>query len=373
MTDSESSPDTGGAATPIWISRHTRQVLIAAVLAALVLLLVHAPTLVRISIGGWAMALVLSFLVRRLARVMPRGLAIAISMLLAAGLIAVAITVVAPIVFDQLRAFVVAAPGIAHRLEERAPSLMGWLAAHGLMPESPQRLFEQLQQRLLGTVQAFAGRLLGRLGFLVSRAAVVAVSVLGMVFVAAYLLADARRIQAGALCATPHRYRRDVADLWNAFSHTLSRYLGGLVLATTTEGTLAAIALHFLGVPYAFLFGAWVALTAYIPYIGAWMGYAPAILHAFSISNSRGLITLLVCVLINGLVGNVIAPRIHGRTVRVPPLLVFLAVVAGGELFGFLGVVFAVPTVAMMRVLFEFFRARLRVVDSNQGVRVVEV
>jgi predicted PurR-regulated permease PerM len=165
-----------------------------------------------------------------------------------------------------------------------------------------------------------------------------------------------------------------VATLWNAFSQTLSRYLGGLVLATTIEGTLAGIALHFLGVPYAFLFGAWVALTAFIPYVGAWIGYAPAVLYALSISISRALVTVLVCVLINGFVGNVITPRIHGRTVHVPPLLVFLAVVAGGELFGFPGIVLAVPAVAMLRVLIEFFQARLRVVDesssSGQPIRV---
>jgi predicted PurR-regulated permease PerM len=57
----------------------------------------------------------------------------------------------------------------------------------------------------------------------------------------------------------------------------------------------------------------------------------------------------------------VLTPRIQGEAVRVHPILIFLAVIAGGELFGIFGIVFAVPAVAVLRVLFDFFRARLHV------------
>ena len=353
------------AATPIWISRRTLRVLVAAGVTALVFLLWRAPTLVALSIGGGALALVLSFPVRAFSRRMPRGAAIALSMVLATALVAIVITVVVPIIFGQLRALVAAVPRIAQQLGDRLPSTLDWLTERGLSPGSPEQVLQELQQRLLVAVQEFMGRLLGGLGKFVSRVGGVAVALLGTVLVAVYLLSHGRRIKAALLRVTPHHYRRDVRALWEAFGQTLSRYLGGLVLTITTEGLLAAIALTFLGVPYAFLLGAWVSVTAVIPYAGAWLGYAPALLLTLSISPTRALVALPLFLLINLLVGNVLAPRIQGQAVRVQPNLVLLATVIGGELFGLPGVVLAVPTMAVLRVLFDFLRARLRLEESR--------
>ena len=358
----------GDAATPIWISRRARQLLVAAALAVLLLLLWRAPMLVELSVGGGALALVLSFPVRRLARVMPRGVAIALSLLLTSALVVAAIAIVVPLIFDQLRALVDAAPTIARRLEARVPPVLDQLASRGLLPDSPERFLEEARQRVLVAVQAFAGRLLGGLGRFVSGAAGIVAALVGVVFVAVYLLVDARRMQAALLRATPRRYRRDVRALSDAFTQTLSRYLGGLLVLVTLEGALAATAFHLLGLQYAFLLGAWVSLMALVPYIGALVGYSPSVLLALAISPQRALLTVVVSLCINMLVGNVISPRVQGRAVRVHPLLVFLAAVVGGQLFGVPGVVLATPAMAVLRVLFDFFRARLRVVDDGDTV-----
>ena len=150
----------------------------------------------------------------------------------------------------------------------------------------------------------------------------------------------------------------------------LSRYLGGVVVSVATEGALAAIAFHAVGLQYAFLLGACVGLMALVPYIGALVGYAPATLLALAISPQRALVTVLLSLLVNMLEGNVINPRIQGRAVHVHPLLVFLAAVAGGALFGVPGVVLATPIMAVTRVLFDFLRARLRVNEDEGAPRV---
>ena len=77
-------------------------------------------------------------------------------------------------------------------------------------------------------------------------------------------------------------------------------------------------------------------------------------------SPTTALVTALVFIVIQQLEGNVLTPRIQGQTLRVPLILIFLAVIAGGEIAGLLGVVFAVPAMAVLRVLFDFVRARLR-------------
>jgi len=359
-------------ATPIWISRRTRAGLLLAGLVALLVLLHRAPTVVVLTLGGAALALVLSFPVRGLSRVVPRGVAILISLSLVVGLVVLAIAFVVPILLEQLGALVAAVPGIAQRLGDRLPPALDWLAARGLLPAPREQFLDQMQQELLGAVQGFAGRILGGLGQFVSGTVGVAVRLFGIVFVGVYLLADSRRIEAAALRASPHRYRRDVLELWDAFSYTLSRYLGGLGLSLAIQGVLSATALYFLGVPYAFLLGAWVAVTALVPYLGAWIGAVPAVLLALSISPTRALLTAALFLLIQQLEGNVLTPRIQSQAVRVHPVLVFLAVIAGGELFGMPGIVFAVSAVAVLRVLFDFFRARLRTVRPLSGPRFVE-
>jgi predicted PurR-regulated permease PerM len=353
------------AVTPIWISQRTRRVLMAAGVCALALILWRVTTLVSLMVGGAALAIALSFPVDGLSRVMPRGAAIALSFLLVAAVLVLAITVFAPIIADQLGALVAAVPGIAQQLDERVPSVLDSLAARGHLPGSPERVLAEMQLRLVGAVQRFAERLLGGLGQVVSGVAGVVVALMGIMLVAVTLLANARRMLAAVLLAAPHRYRRDVRSLWGVFGETLSRYLGGLTLSLLIEGALAAIVFHLIGLPYAFVLGAWVSVTAVIPYVSAWIGYAPAVLLALAISPTRALLALALGITINAVVGNVITPRIQGRAVHVHPMLVFFAVVAGGELFGIPGVILAVPAMAVLRVLSDFFRVRVRVVAAS--------
>lgn len=114
-----------------------------------------------------------------------------------------------------------------------------------------------------------------------------------------------------------------------------------------------------LGVPYALVLGAWVSITAIVPYIGAWIGAVPALLVALTISPTTALWVALLFLAIQQLEGNFLTPKIQGDTLHVHPILVFLAVIVGGGLAGILGIIVAVPALAVLRVLFDFFRVRL--------------
>jgi predicted PurR-regulated permease PerM len=159
--------------------------------------------------------------------------------------------------------------------------------------------------------------------------------------------------------AVPKRYRRDAAELWESEGTSLSRYLSGLGLDMAIQGAISSVGLFLLGVPYALLLGTWVALTAIIPYLGAWLGAIPAVVVALTISPGKAVLTALLYLIIQQLEGNVLQPRIQGQALNMPSILIFLGVIAGAEIAGFLGVLFAVPTLAVLKVLFDFFRARL--------------
>lgn len=153
--------------------------------------------------------------------------------------------------------------------------------------------------------------------------------------------------------------------LWDALGYSLSRYLSGLALVVAIQGVLSGVALYLLGVPYALVLGAWVSATTVIPLLGAWLGAIPGVIVAFTVSPLTGLWTMLLFLAIQQLEGNFLTPRIQGQVLRGHPILIFLAVIVGG-LGGILGVLIAVPTLAVLKVLFDFLRFRLHV-DSADG------
>ena len=367
--------------TPIWISRRTRTILLLVGLVAMIGLMWAAPNVPIIALGGGTLALIMSFPVRALTKIMPRGLAILVSFLSLVGLVVLAFAILVPIVIDQLTNLIRNIPGFAEeanrQLSNLMPTLLAQLGERGLLPGDPEELLPNLGANLgdeaFSRVQDLAQNILGGLLGFISSAFNFGIALFGVVFIAVYLLVDIRRMKAAYLLTIPHSYRRDGDGLWNAFGLSLSRYLSGLGFVLVIQGVVSAIAMALLGIRYAILIGVWVSITAIIPYIGAWLGAIPAVVLALLLGSSTlpvndltaSLLTLLVFVAIQQLEGNFLTPRIQGEAVHVHPILVFLAVIAGGQIAGLLGVIFAVPTLAVLRVLFDFFRVRLRLKDQN--------
>ena len=346
------------------------------VLAALVIFslllfaafLYAAPTVVVVALGGVSLAVVLSYPVAALSRMMPRPLAILATFLSLAGLLVLAGIYLVPPLIEQLTALVASTPEIATGANRYLLDVLEPLEERNLLGgSSPEQFVSGLVNDLFDRLRALTENLLSGLVGFISSAFNIGVGLFGVLFVAVYLLADVRMVKAAYLRAAPVHYRLDARELWEAFGESFSRYLGGLLFIIVIQGAFAGLALYFLGVPYAILLGAWVSVTAIIPYLGAFLGGIPAVVVALAFDSqtfdSRTTTALLVVaayVLIQQLESNVLTPRVQGQALRVHPIIVLLAVIGGGELAGLAGVIFAVPALATMRVLLDFFRARVR-------------
>ena len=345
--------------TPIRISRRTRTVLVVLGLVILVLIMWFSPTVPVVLLGGFAVALVLSFPVRWLSHIMPRWLAMLVTFLVLGGAALLAFLILIPILAVQLVSFVQAAPDIVASARNTLRQALKPLADYGLLQGTPDEFIGELGDDLLDLAKSVGRNILGGLLGFVSGTISLVLSLFGVLFVAVYLLANVRKVKATYLMAAPKRYRRDAAELWESEGLSLPRYLSGLGLDMVIQGAISTLFLFLLGVPYALLLGTWVALTAIIPYVGAWLGAIPAVLVALTISPGKAVLTALLYLVIQQLEGNVLQPRIQGQALNMPSILIFLGVIAGAEIAGFLGVLFAVPTLAVLKVLFDFFRARL--------------
>lgn len=355
----KTEPDVTARPTQIRVSRRTRTVLLLVLLGVLAYVVYLVPEVLTTTVGGIALALVLSFPVRFLSRFFPRGLAILLSFVLLVGLVVLAALYLVPIVAEQFVAFVGAVPGIVDNAEQTLSDALGFLQNRGLLPSDPESVASRVREDLTNAARSVAGDVLGGVFGFVYGTFSFALTLFGVLFVGAYLISDVRRIEAAYLRAVPHDYRRDALTLWGAFGYSLSKYLAGQALVLLIQGTISAAGLFLLGVPYALVLGAWVSITAIVPYIGAWIGAVPAVLVALTISPTTALWVALLFLAIQQLEGNFLTPKIQGDTLHVHPILVFLAVIVGGGLAGILGVIVAVPALAVLRVLFDFFRVRL--------------
>ena len=364
----EKEAASGGRPTPIFVSSRVWIGIVVVGLGLFALLLYAAPTVPAVALGGMALAIVLSFPVRALSHFMPRGLAILLTVLGVLGLISLGFFFLVPLLIEQLTTLVRTTPRIANSANQLLLDVIRALNERQLVPGSdPEEFGKRIVNDLFDRAQNLTENLLRSLLGLIPKAFNFGVALFGVLFVAIYLLVDVRKVKAAYLKTIPTHYRHDARDLWNAFGESLSRYLGGLVFVVMIQGVLAAAALYLLGVRYAILLGVWVSITAIIPYLGAFLGGIPAVIVAlvfgssvFESSTTTAILTIVAYVLIQQLEGNFLTPRIQGQALHVHPILVLLAVIAGGELAGLAGVVFAVPALAVFRVFFDFLRVRLR-------------
>jgi predicted PurR-regulated permease PerM len=353
--------------TPIWVPKLIRNVLIVVavltVLAALVFVAWRVPSALVIVVGGFALATLLSAPVRNLSRIMPRrsrALAVLTTFLAIVGLIVVGAIFLIPPLTAQFATLSDALPGLEEA--ERRYLLVGleWLDGVGLLASTPELAASKIEGDLSGSIGDLTGGALGDPSALVSGAFGLTVNLFGLIFVAAYLLADSRRIKVAYLTAAPRRYRHDARELWNAFEHSFSRYLSGLFLDCFIQGAASAAVLYLIGVPYALALGAFVSLASLIPYLGGVLGAVPAVIVAFTVSPLTALLTIIAFFVIQQVEGNYLMPRIQGRSLHIHPVPILLATIVGWGLFGIMGMVLAVPALAVVRVLYDFFSVRLR-------------
>lgn len=172
-------------------------------------------------------------------------------------------------------------------------------------------------------------------------------------FIVFYLLKDMKTMHRGVLLLIPGTYRGRVSRILHDIDHALGQYIRGQLTVCVILGVLAYIGYKFIGIPYAGILAIFAGLTNIIPYLGPFIGAAPAILIAATVTWKMALLTIAINLLIQFLEGNVVSPLIVGRTLHLHPLLIIFAVTVGGEVAGITGLIFAVPLVAVGKVIFE--------------------
>ncbi|HLB17646.1 MAG TPA: AI-2E family transporter [Gaiellaceae bacterium] len=167
----------------------------------------------------------------------------------------------------------------------------------------------------------------------------------------------------------------DSEPLLLRMEHSLTSYVKGQSLVSLIIGTSAGVGLWLFGVlgwlphgqKYALLFGAFVAITELIPYLGPWIGAIPPFLYALVVHPVSAIWVGLLFLAIHQVEGHVVVPNVMGSALRLHPLLVIFGLLAGGEIYGLPGALIALPLLAAARAMWEFFHERLALEPWDEG------
>jgi len=166
-----------------------------------------------------------------------------------------------------------------------------------------------------------------------------------------YLAVQERGIEDFLKVITPIKHEKYIIDLWKRSQAKIGKWMQGQLLLGLLIGVLVYLGLTILGVPYAFTLALFAAVTELIPLFGPIIGAVPAILLGFVDSATLGFMVIGLYLIIQQFENHLIYPLVVRKVVGVPPLLVIIALIVGGELAGFLGVLLSAPIAA---VIIEF-------------------
>jgi predicted PurR-regulated permease PerM len=181
------------------------------------------------------------------------------------------------------------------------------------------------------------------------------------------MLVYGERIAALARAVMPPGDGSPEDDFPRRVTRAVGGYVRGQILFSLAMGTGAGIGLYLFGVlgifpegkTYALGFGAFFGLMELIPYVGPFLGAAPPVLIAFFQDPLTAVWVALLFVGLQQIEGHIVAPMVFGHALRINPLLVIFALLFGGELFGILGALVALPTAAVLRETFVYLREHL--------------
>ncbi len=332
-----------------------------AALAVFILMLWLLSGILLPFVAGLAIAYLLNPLTDRLVKL---GLNRMIAALLIIGvsvlIFILVILLVVPLLAGQLTSFIDAVPAYVAKLQAMVnDQSRPWLQKLLGSGFSPQKSFGDLVSQGMGWITAFLASLWSGGRALVSLFSLIVVTPV----VAFYLVYDWHRMLRVADGWIPVHQRETVHGLAQEIDATISGYVRGQAAVCVILGSFYAVSLSLAGLNFGLLIGLISGLVSFIPYVGSMTGLVLSVgvaVAQFWPHYTSIAIVLGIFLVGQFLEGNVLSPKLVGESVGLHPVWVIFALLAFGYLFGFVGLLVAVPLAATIGVLAQFAIARYR-------------
>ncbi|MFC0296178.1 AI-2E family transporter [Geobacillus jurassicus] len=274
---------------------------------------------------------------------MPRAFAVLLIYLLFFGSIGYGLYRGVPVLIAQLR-----------ELDEQLPSLMNtyrqWARyIHDETSTWPMEVHTRIETMFVELEQTAAAAV--TMAIDAAKSFIGSAATLFLIpFIVFYMLKDIDVLKKAVWYMTPKQWREPGMAFLKDVDESLGGYIRGQLFVCAAIGSAAALGLWLAGMDYPLLLGFVIGVTNIIPYFGPLIGAVPAVILAATVSLKMVVIVLVIIFTLQFLEGNVLSPLIVGKSVHMHPLVIMLALFAGGELAGVPGLILAVPTAAVLKV-----------------------
>lgn len=259
-----------------------------------------------------------------------------------------------PAVIDELDHLGQAIPKLIHTVQSFSDTVQFRYSRFAL-PDSVRQVVDEklagLENELLEVARKAAGSIIALFSYVFSL-------VIAPVF-AYYILKDLENIKKGVVNFIPRAWRSDILAILRDVDEIVGKYIRGNLTVASIVGLLTGLGMYLIGVDFALIIGFIAGVADLIPYFGPVIGAVPAIALALLESRTLALYALLVIMAVQWLEGSVINPKVLGDSLAMHPLVIIFVLLAGGELYGILGMLTAVPLVAIARVVVRYVYLKL--------------
>lgn len=218
------------------------------------------------------------------------------------------------------------------------------------MKKTINELIVKMQGSLMGSLSNIVSKLYG---FLTSAFRLVLIIIFSF-----YFSVDKERFILKVKKAMPNKYREDISYLTSNIDTALQQFIRGRMLLAIFVGVLTMLYLLVLRVDFAIIIGLITCVADIIPYIGPFLGCAPAVLFAFMDSPMKALWVLILFVIVQWIENNILAPKLIGDSTGLNPLVILISIIIGGGIFGVWGMVISVPLTSIIFILVDFIKIK---------------
>lgn len=283
---------------------------------------------------------------------MKRIWAVGVVFVLLIALIAIIIVSVLPTLVTQIKSLVENVPYFVSSMETWTEKLYNHPVFEKINIEETIKSVDLSISQLF---KRFVDSLSTGIGTVVSKMFSFAVVFLTVPFILFYMLKDGEKLVPYMKPFMPAQYRDEIIKLLGKMSQTISKYISGQALECLFVGICTIIGYKLIGVEYAFLFGIIAGATNMIPYLGPYLGLAPAVIVTlFSGQENTELKVALACLVVlvvQQVDSNLIYPNVIGKSLDIHPLTIIIILLVAGNIAGLLGMILGVPFYAICKAV----------------------
>ncbi|HAW59885.1 MAG TPA: hypothetical protein DCW86_00235 [Actinobacteria bacterium] len=287
-------------------------------------------------------------------RKIPRLLAVVFAYFLVIFFVVLIFVYLAPIVVQQGREFIDNLPGYV----KRATELME-VYQKELVGVRVPRMAGELLEEALNSLKNVTLKLLSRLPSMTINVVYGLFYLVLAPVLAFYILKDLKKIKLTMNGLIRGRHREETLIILRKSHVIVGGFLRGRLLVALCVGILAIIALTILGVDFAIVLGIIVGILNVIPYFGPIVGGLLAALVAFIKSPILAFWVIVAMVIVQSIDAMILSPSIISQQVNLHPVMVVFALLVGAALFGFMGLLLAIPLLAVGKALVYHFLEKM--------------